>query len=61
MIFKNNLIPKNFEEYISEKSEADILKAEAEKESIEELTKGMEETESGLKYKISKNSRSQKQ
>ena len=29
-------------------------KAEAEKESIEELTKGMEETESGLKYKISK-------
>ena len=45
---------KNFEEYISEKSEADILKAEAEKENIELLTKGMEETESGLKYKISK-------
>ena len=46
--------PKNFEDYISEKSEADILKAEAERESIEQLTKGMEETESGLKYKISK-------
>ena len=46
--------PKNFEDYISKKSEADILKAEAEKESIEQLTKGMEETESGLKYKISK-------
>ncbi len=51
---KNFDAPKNFEEYISEKSEADILKAEAEKESIEELTMGMEETESGLKYKISK-------
>jgi len=46
--------PKNFEDYITEKSEADILKAEAEKESIEQLTKGMKETESGLKYKISK-------
>ena len=45
---------KNFEEYISEKSEADILKAEAEKENIELLTKDMEETESGIKYKISK-------
>ena len=46
--------PKNFENYISEKSEADILKAEAEKESIDKLTKGMKETESGIKYKISK-------
>ena len=46
--------PKNFENYISEKSEADILKAEAEKENLEKLTEGMQETESGLKYKISK-------
>ena len=46
--------PKNFEDYISEKSEADIIKAEAEKKIIEQLTEGMEETESGLKYKISK-------
>ena len=46
--------PKNFENYISVKSEADILKAEAEKESIDKLTKGMKETESGIKYKISK-------
>ena len=46
--------PKNFENYISEKSEADILRAEAEKETLEKLTEGMKETESGLKYKISK-------
>ncbi len=46
--------PKNFENYISEKSEADILRAEAEKESLEKLSEGMQETESGLKYKISK-------
>ena len=46
--------PYNFENYISEKSEADILRAEAEKESLEKLTEGMKETESGLKYKISK-------
>ena len=46
--------PKNFENYILEKSEADILKAEAEKESIDKLTEGMKETKSGLKYKISK-------
>ena len=46
--------PKNFENYISEKSEADILRAEAEKESLEKLSDGMQETESGLKYKISK-------
>ncbi len=45
---------KNFENYIAEKSEADILRAEAEKERLEELTEGMEKTESGLKYKISK-------
>ncbi len=45
---------KNFENYITEKSEADILRAEAEKEMLEELTEGMEKTESGLKYKISK-------
>ena len=46
--------PKNFENYISEKSEADILRAEAEKENLEKLSEGMQETESGLKYKISK-------
>jgi len=46
--------PKNFENYISEKSEADILKAEAEEENLKKLTEGMQETESGLKYKISK-------
>ena len=46
--------PKNFENYILEKSEADILRAEAEKESLEKLTEGMQETESGLKYIISK-------
>ena len=46
--------PKNFENYISEKSKADILRAEAEKESLEKLSEGMQETESGLKYKISK-------
>ncbi len=46
--------PKNFENYISEKSESEMLRAESEKESLEKLTKGMEETESGLKYKISK-------
>ena len=45
---------KNFENYISEKSEADILRAEAEKESLEKLSEGMQETESGIKYKISK-------
>ena len=46
--------PKNFENYISEKSKADILRAEAEKESLEKLSEGMQETESGIKYKISK-------
>ena len=46
--------PNNFENYISEKSQADILRAEAEKESLEKLSEGMQETESGLKYKISK-------
>ncbi len=51
---KNFNAPENFENYISEKSEADILRAEAEKESLEKLLEGMQETESGLKYKISK-------
>ena len=46
--------PEYFENYISKKSEADILRAEAEKETLEKLTEGMKETESGLKYKISK-------
>ena len=51
---KNFNAPENFENYISEKSEADILRAEAEKESLEKLSEGMQETESGIKYKISK-------
>ena len=46
--------PENFENYISKKSEADILRAEAEKETLKKLTEGMKETESGLKYIISK-------
>ena len=46
--------PENFENYISKKSEADILRTEAEKETLEKLTEGMKETESGLKYIISK-------
>ena len=46
--------PENFENYISKKSEDDILRTEAEKETLEKLTEGMKETESGLKYIISK-------
>ena len=45
---------KNFEDYINNKSKADILKAEEEMKVLDEITKGMIETESGLKYKISK-------
>ncbi len=45
---------KNFDDYINNKSKADILKAEEEMKVLDEITKGMIETESGLKYKISK-------
>ena len=51
---KNFNAPNIFENYITNKSEADILKAESESESIKELTEGMTKTESGIKYKISK-------
>ena len=46
--------PKIFESYINNKSEVDIKKVEAEQETIKDITKGMKETESGIKYKISK-------
>ena len=46
--------PKVFEEYITNKSQADIEKAEEEMRKLDELTSGMIETDSGLKYKISK-------
>ena len=46
--------PKVFEDYITNKSQADILKAEQEANLLKDITKGMIETESGLKYKISK-------
>ena len=45
---------KVFEDYITNKSQADILKAEQEANLLKDITKGMIETESGLKYKISK-------
>ncbi len=51
---KNFNAPNIFENYITNKSEADILKAESESESIKDLTEGMTKTESGIKYKISK-------
>ena len=46
--------PKIFEDYITNKSQADILKAEEEAKLLDDLTSGMIETESGLKYKVSK-------
>ena len=46
--------PKVFEDYITNKSQADILKAEQEANLLKDITKGMIETESGLKYKILK-------
>ena len=45
---------KIFEDYITNKSQADILKAEEEAKLLDDLTSGMIETESGLKYKVSK-------
>ncbi len=46
--------PKIFEDYITNKSQSDILRAEEEAKLIDDLTAGMIETNSGLKYKISK-------
>ena len=46
--------PNIFENYINNKSEADIKKAEGEQATIKGITKGMKETKSGIKYKISK-------
>ena len=45
---------KIFEDYITNKSQADILRAEEEAKLLNDLTSGMIETESGLKYKVSK-------
>ena len=45
---------KIFEDYITNKSQADILRAEEEAKLLDDLTSGMIETESGLKYKVSK-------
>ena len=45
--------PNVFEQYVNNKSQVDILKAEEELKALEELTKGMTVTESGLKFKIS--------
>ena len=46
--------PNIFETYLNNKSEVDVKKVEAEQEAIKDITKGMKETESGIKYKISK-------
>ena len=51
----NNFDASNiFESYLNNKSEVDVKKVEAEQEAIKDITKGMKETESGIKYKISK-------
>src|SRR6056300_824646 len=46
--------PKVFEDYITNKSQADIFRAEEEAKLLDDLTSGMMETKSGLKYKVSK-------
>ena len=46
--------PNIFESYLNNKSKVDVKKVEAEQEAIKDITKGMKETESGIKYKISK-------
>ena len=46
--------PNIFENYLNNKSKIDDKKVEAEQEAIKDITKGMKETESGIKYKISK-------
>ena len=47
-------ISEIFEDYITNKSQADILRAEEEAKLLDDLTSGMIETESGLKYKVFK-------
>lgn len=46
--------PNIFENYLNNKSKLDDKKVEAEQEAIKDITRGMKETESGIKYKISK-------
>ena len=46
--------PNIFESYLNNKSKVDVKKVETEQEAIKDITKGMKETESGIKYKISK-------
>ena len=46
--------PNIFENYLNNKSKLDDKKVEAEQEAIKDITKGMKETESGIKYKNTK-------
>ena len=46
--------PKVFDEFVTKQSEAELLKIEEEKQILAKLTQGMKETNSGLKYNISK-------
>src|SRR5210317_1098668 len=46
--------PSIFENYLANKSDADAAKVEAEQAKIEDITKGMYKTESGIYYDISK-------
>ena len=50
---KNFDAPNIFEDYITNKSEADILNAEAEQDAFKDITNGMTKTESGIYYNIS--------
>ncbi len=50
---KNFDAPNIFEDYITNKSEADILNAEAEQVAFKDITNGMTKTESGIYYNIS--------
>ena len=50
---KNFDAPNIFEDYITNKSEADILNAEAEQDAFNDITNGMTKTESGIYYNIS--------
>ena len=50
---KNFDAPNIFEDYITNKSEADILNAEAEQDAFKDITNGMSKTESGIYYNIS--------
>jgi len=50
---KNFDAPNIFEDYITNKSEADILNAEAEQDAFKDITNGMTKTKSGIYYNIS--------